>query len=192
MNRNNLSWVDNRVLNNPGNTQSRPSQTAPQQVRPYMDTMPAQYQDMPATQNTTAVSPSTYQEPTPKNYDQTGLSPVQQQMDMSMDPARMGVSMPSVQSPGTQGTLTRTEAHDQNPFNMQGPPTVMSPGYLPAYLRSIIGKRVRAEFVFQNLYLDKTGILREVGVNYFVLEDTATHAMVMCDLYSARFVTSVS
>jgi hypothetical protein len=41
------------------------------------------------------------------------------------------------------------------------------------------------------MYLDKTGILREVGISYFVIEDMATHAMVMCDLYSVKFVTSV-
>ncbi|NMA25180.1 MAG: hypothetical protein GX936_05890 [Clostridiales bacterium] len=62
---------------------------------------------------------------------------------------------------------------------------------MPAYLRSIIGRRIRAEFIFQNMYLDKTGILREVGISYFVIEDMATHAMVMCDLYSVKFVTSV-
>ena len=107
-----------------------------------------------------------------------------------MDLAMMGVPQPSRQPAGMQGTLTRTEAQDSSPF-MEGPPTIMSAGYTPAYLRSIIGKRVRAEFIFQNMYLDKTGILREVGISYFVIEDMATHAMVMCDLYSVKFVTSV-
>lgn len=241
MNRNNLSWVDNKVLN--PSTQNRPSQTAPQ-MRPYMDTMPAQYQDMPASPAPTGVSPSTYQAPMTgmpnqsgvspstyqapmsnmpnqmglspatyqepaakapeqtglspatyqappsKNSGHTGLSPATYQTDPSMDLGMMGVPRPSVQAPGTQGTLTRTEAQDASPF-MEGPPTIMSAGYTPAYLKTIIGRRVRAEFVFQNLYLDKTGILREVGISYFVLEDSATHAMVMCDLYSVRFITSV-
>jgi hypothetical protein len=209
MNTNNLSWVDNKVLNNPSSTQNRQYQnqnTAP--MRPFMDTMPAQYQEMPQGNSQAGTSPATYQNPITNTQNQTGLSPAQFQEpiikqpsqmgtlpssfqdESTMDPARMGVSQPSMQSPGMQGTLTRTEAHDTSPFNMEGPPTVMTPGYLPAYLKTIIGKRIRAEFVFQNLYLDKTGILREVGVNYFVLEDTATHAMIMCDLYSARFITS--
>jgi hypothetical protein len=75
---------------------------------------------------------------------------------------------------------------------MEGPPPVFNPYYIPGYLMRNIGKRVRAEFtVGENLYIDKTGILREVGVNYFVLEDNVTHAMIMCDLYSVRFVTAV-
>jgi hypothetical protein len=134
------------------------------------------------------VSPATM--PPPKNHGQTGLSPGTYQNDLSMDLAMMGVPQPSRQSPGMQGTLTRTEAQDSSPF-MEGPPTIMSAGYTPAYLRTIIGRRVRAEFVFQNMYLDKTGILREVGISYFVLEDSATRAMVMCDLYSVKFITSV-
>lgn len=230
MNRNNLSWVDNKVFN-PGSQQSRPSQAAPQSD-PYMGTMPAQFQETPSGTTPPGVSPSTYQSPmtnmpaqsgvSPATYQnpmpnnqgispatyETGLSPAQYQQapiknsgqtgpspsafpsDPSMDLGMMGVPRPSRQAPGTQGTLTRTEAQDSSPF-MEGPPSIMSAGYTPAYLKSIIGKRVRAEFVFQNLYLDKTGILREVGISYFVLEDTGTHAMVMCDLYSVRFVTSV-
>lgn len=183
MNRNNLSWVDNKVFT-PGSTQSRQSQPMPQ-TRPFMDTMPAQYQETPASPSQTGVSPPTFDTP-----GQTGLSPDTYQSDPSMDLAMMGVPQPSRQAPGTQGTLTRTEAQDPSPF-MEGPPTIMSAGYTPAYLRSIIGRRVRAEFVFQNMYLDKTGILREVGISYFVLEDNATHAMVMCDLYSVKFITSV-
>lgn len=201
MNKNNLSWVDNKVFNNPGAAQMNSGQkTTP--MRPYMGTMPAQYQEA----NQTGLSPATYQEPTKANQNQMELSPVYQepaakkpaaglspaayQDSDPMDPAPRGLAAP-LPGGGTQGTLTRTEAFDISPFNVEGPPTTMSPGYLPAYLKTLIGKRVRAEFVFQNLYLDKTGILREVGVNYFVLEDTATGAMVMCDLYSVKFVTSV-
>jgi hypothetical protein len=74
----------------------------------------------------------------------------------------------------------------------QGPPPVMSPGYIPGYLRSLIGKPVRAEFsIGSNLLTDRTGIVREVGVNYFVLEDIITRSRVMCDLYSVKFVTSL-
>lgn len=185
MNKNNLSWVDNKVFNNPGAAQMNSGQkTTP--MRPYMGTMPAQYQEA----NQTGLSPATYQEPTKANQNQMGLSPAAYQDSDPMDPAPRGLAAP-LPGGGTQGTLTRTEAFDISPFNVEGPPTTMSPGYLPAYLKTLIGKRVRAEFVFQNLYLDKTGILREVGVNYFVLEDTATGAMVMCDLYSVKFVTSV-
>ncbi len=72
----------------------------------------------------------------------------------------------------------------------QGPPPVSDKNYIAGYLTRNIGKNVRAEFVVgTNQFVDKTGILREVGVNYFVLEDYISHARVMCDLYSVKFVT---
>ena len=74
----------------------------------------------------------------------------------------------------------------------QGPPPVMDRYYIPGYLTSIIGANVRAEFMIGTTqYMDKTGTLREVGVNYFVLEDFISHARIMCDLYSVKFVTSL-
>lgn len=74
----------------------------------------------------------------------------------------------------------------------QGPPPVFDRYYIPGYLSDNIGKMVRAEFVIgTNQYIDKSGIIREVGVNYFVLRDTFFNVDVMCDLYSVKFVTLV-
>lgn len=74
-------------------------------------------------------------------------------------------------------------------ISRQGPPPVMSPEYIPGFLVGNIGKLVRAEFVIGTTqYLDKTGILIEVGVNFFVLQDVASQTRIMCDLYSVRFV----
>jgi hypothetical protein len=69
-------------------------------------------------------------------------------------------------------------------------PPAAEKGYIPWYLASNIGKSVRAEFIIgTNQYVDKTGILSEVGVNYFVLDDTGSRTKTMCDLYSVKFVT---
>ncbi len=163
MNTNNLNWSDNRVVGSAGAAQNKPYKEAP--MRPYSDPIPSGYpgyQVMPDYQQQGAPQ-STYQQRTPTSSEA-----------------------------GTEGTVTRNDAYAPNPvLNVPGPPSVMDPGYIPGYLRTQIGKKVRAEFVFDNLFLDKTGILKEVGYNYFVLEDLGTKAMVMCDLYSARFVTSV-
>lgn len=89
----------------------------------------------------------------------------------------------------TPPTLSGSEA-PAVPMNQQGPPPVTDRYYIPGYLASIIGKIVRAEFVVGNSqYLDKTGRLVEVGVNYFVLDDLLSKTKVMCDLYSVKFVT---
>lgn len=96
-----------------------------------------------------------------------------------------------------QGTEPMTQGV-RNEFFMppiafeQGPPPVMDKEYIAGYLSTLIGKNVRAEFAISTgLFLDKAGILREVGVNYFVLEDIITRARIMCDLYSVKFVTTL-
>lgn len=210
MNRNNLSWVDNKVFSNQGPTQN----TAPQ-MRPYTDTAPTQYQSSPdpaavspATYQGTnekppaampsAVSPETYQDATAGSSSPTGMMP-----GAVMGAAGAGYGMPmpgagtGMATPGTgtgmgmPSTLTRDLSYAPSPISVQGPPTVLDPGYIPAYLRTQIGKRVRAEFnIGTNMYMDRTGILREVGISYFILEDTVTHVRVMCDLYSLKFLTT--
>lgn len=90
----------------------------------------------------------------------------------------------------------RNDTMDAEPDMMaptrQGPPPLTERGYIPYYLSTIIGKNVRAEFVIgAGSMMDKTGVLREVGINYFVLEDYVSHARIMCDLYSVKFVTTL-
>ncbi len=177
---NNLNWSDNRVVSNAGTSQNKAYKEP--QMRPYTSPMMSGYDNMPDYQQQ-GTSPSTYQQQdtSPSVYQPTGVSPATYQQQNQ-----------TASEQGTAGTSTRSDAYAPNPiFNVPGPPSVMDPGYIPGYLKSQIGKKVRAEFVFTNLYLDKTGILKEVGYNFFVLEDNATGAMIMCDLYSARFVTSV-
>jgi len=76
------------------------------------------------------------------------------------------------------------------PETRQGPPPSTEKGYIPNYLASNIGRSVRAEFIIgTSQYADKTGILTEVGFNYFVLHDVNSRTDTMCDLYSVKFVT---
>ena len=92
--------------------------------------------------------------------------------------------------PATQTTQTTQTTQGGQTMFQQGPPPAMDYGYIAGYLSRNIGKNVKAEFLLgSNQFVDKTGILREVGINYFVLEDYISHALIMCDLYSVRFVT---
>jgi len=76
------------------------------------------------------------------------------------------------------------------PDTQQGPPPASERGFIPYYLTSNIGRNVRAEFIIgSNQYVDKTGVLSEVGINYFVLTDVNSRTKIMCDLYSVKFVT---
>lgn len=88
--------------------------------------------------------------------------------------------------------LSITQGGFEMPDTLQGAPPASEKGYVPYYLASNIGKRVRAEFIVgTNQYMDKTGVLTEVGINYFVLYDEASRTNTMCDLYSVKFVTAI-
>lgn len=99
---------------------------------------------------------------------------------------------PDVQSPSPYtpvvGISLPTEGTDFD--TVQGPPPAVEPGFIPHYLASNIGRPARCEFIVgTSQYMDKTGIISEVGINYFVLYDPNARSDVMCDLYSVKFVT---
>ena len=73
-----------------------------------------------------------------------------------------------------------------------GPPVIEDTNYLQGYLRTIIGKYVKVNFILgSDLFIDKEGILIEVGVDHIVLRETRTDDELICDLYSIKFVTVV-
>ena len=82
-------------------------------------------------------------------------------------------------APATAGMVTAATA-----------PVLTNPGYTQAFLKTQIGKRVRVEFlVGTNTFVDRGGILEDVGISYIVLRDSETNDRVMADLYSIKFVT---
>lgn len=99
-------------------------------------------------------------------------------------------SPPAYEMPSTTSASGDPLSSMSQPLTQQGPPPVADKGYIPYYLASNIGRNVRAEFILGNSqYVDKSGKLIEVGINYFVLEDVNSRTHIMCDLYSVRFVT---
>lgn len=95
---------------------------------------------------------------------------------------------PGAYAPPAPVSMPSVDSMDMG--SSQGPPPATEEGFIPHYLASNIGRAVRAEFIVgTNQYMDKTGIISEVGINYFVLYDTTARADVMCDLYSVKFVT---
>jgi len=69
-------------------------------------------------------------------------------------------------------------------------PTLKDIGYTQAYLRTQIGKKVKIDFLIgTDMFIDKEGILLEVGISYVVIRELSTNFKVMCDLYSIKFVS---
>jgi hypothetical protein len=128
----------------------------------------------------------------------TPLAPVSPPPGGAVGSSFTGTAIPvSATAPSSSGGSPMTTAPlmgvspSTTPPSVQGPPPVTERGYIPGYLESLMGRTIRAEFLLGgSVMTDRVGILREVGVNYFVLEDQVSHALIMCDLYSVKFVTT--
>jgi hypothetical protein len=72
----------------------------------------------------------------------------------------------------------------------QLPVTVSSTLYTPGFLRTQIGKRMRVEFLIGTSNLtDRSGTLVAVGASYIIIRLIDSDDLMLCDLYSIKFVT---
>ncbi|MCB2299112.1 hypothetical protein [Clostridium tagluense] len=70
------------------------------------------------------------------------------------------------------------------------PPIVNNPLYNQGWLQGQIGKYIRVSFLLgTNTFQDRGGTLQEVGISFIVLKETGTNNLIMCDIYSIKFVT---
>ena len=89
---------------------------------------------------------------------------------------------PVVQTPVAPTTQSNFEIAPDSP-------TMLDTNYTQGYLRSQIGKRMRVTFLLgTNLIQDRTGVLEQVGISYITLREDETGNIVMCDIYSIKFV----
>ncbi len=129
--------------------------------------------------------------------------PTQMQSGLTMPPIRSTPAAPSevpalplTSLAGMIPTATReitplASSMPRTPGGPQTPVTVASPYYTAGFLKNFIGKNVRVEFVVgtAGAVTDRVGTLLEVGASYIVLQPLLTDDLLMCDLYSIRFVT---
>lgn len=70
-----------------------------------------------------------------------------------------------------------------------GTPVQRNRDYLQGYLRTLIGKPVRVEFLIgTNILTDRVGTLVEVGIDHISLVPFNSSDLQICDLYSIKFV----
>ena len=72
------------------------------------------------------------------------------------------------------------------------PETMVNPVYMPAVLREYLGKIMRVEFLVGDQMTDRIGRLIQVGDGYITLQSIEPNSVVICDLYSIRFVTVIT
>ena len=88
-------------------------------------------------------------------------------------------------------TVTPQPVAPQSPvysYNNEEVMTCMGNGNMSEYLCGNMNMPVKIEFMFGNLHAEKTGILRGVGENYVVIEDTVTGNKMVCDLRYVKFI----
>lgn len=87
------------------------------------------------------------------------------------------------------GTMPPGEMQPGPPSSVVVPP-VMNKNYLQGYLRQFIGKYIRVDFlVGTGSFIDREGILTNVGIDYIELQEVQTGNSLVCDFYSIKFVT---
>jgi hypothetical protein len=89
------------------------------------------------------------------------------------------------------------------PEPMPAPPTTIPPdfeyepgapvetdvSYTQGYLKTQIGRYVKIEFLIgTNMLIDREGTLVDVGISYVILREPETDDLVLCDIYSIKFV----
>jgi len=83
-------------------------------------------------------------------------------------------------------------AREQNQIAPNSP-IVNNPLYNQGWLTTQIGKYVRVSFLLgTNLFQDRTGTIVEVGISFIILREASTNDLIMCDMYSIKFVTVYS
>lgn len=61
--------------------------------------------------------------------------------------------------------------------------------YLQNYLSKMLNRYIKADFLIGNENLiSKEGLLKEVGSDYIVLEMVQSNDLLVCDLYSIKFI----
>ncbi|MGI5849751.1 MAG: hypothetical protein ACOX8Q_06780 [Christensenellales bacterium] len=106
----------------------------------------------------------------------------QTQMPMQALPRNMQ-TRPMAQSP-LSGTVPIVPTSNE-------PTTVQNPYYTAGFLKNFLGRNMRVEFLVgtSGALVDRIGVLMEVGASYIVLQPIQTDDLLMCDLYSIKFVT---
>jgi hypothetical protein len=83
------------------------------------------------------------------------------------------------------------------PMNQSGgtisltPETLTNTSFLPAYLSQYIGHWIRADFFIGESIEQRVGVLHEVGASYFIIEAIEPQTLIVCDMFSVKFVTIV-
>ncbi len=106
----------------------------------------------------------------------------------------MNIGMRNMQNPAASTMPAQTATTGSTmlpPPGPETPSTVQSPYYTAGFLRNFVGCNMRVEFLLgtSGALVDRVGVLMEVGASYIVIQPFQTDDLLMCDLFSIKFVT---
>jgi hypothetical protein len=127
------------------------------------------------------------------------MQPMQPLQPMGTIPGAMGGMqttgttagiMGGMQVPGTtSGTMPTNIGTVPLGMDQQGETPIMDIEYTQGWLRTQIGKRVKIEFLIgTNMLIDREGTLTDVGISYVIINEVETDDLLLCDIYSIKFV----
>lgn len=129
------------------------------------------------------------------------ITPAQQQMHTQQAPMPPFPVMPppyeqpTFTPPPTSTPPGQTPAPTPTPMPTPTQPEqapevpIMSTEYTQGYLATQIGRKVKVDFLIgTNGYQDRSGTLLHVGISYIILREAETDDLLLCDLYSIKFV----
>lgn len=100
--------------------------------------------------------------------------------------------MPMPMPPVPQDSFPNNIPSFPDPQNTGSAPETLTDIYFtPGFLKTQIGKTMRVEFLMGTNapLVDRIGVLLAVGASYILLRPIQTQEMLMCDIYSIKFVT---
>jgi len=129
----------------------------------------------------------------PNNFNQSSKTPMPKfgmyndndtrQTPMSGSPSSTTGSSTTVGA--APGTTTGSQGYELATTS----PIINNPLYNQGWLMTQIGKYIKIEFLIgSNMYIDREGTLQEVGISYVVIKESGTNDILMCDIYSIKFV----
>lgn len=111
----------------------------------------------------------------------------------AVQPTQMPTGVPTgpvYSSPVPIQQSTTTPA-PQVPITSDGiiPETLLNTAFTQGYLRTQIGRKVKVEFLIgTNMFVDREGTLMDVGASYIIIQESETDDLLLCDMYSIKFV----
>lgn len=127
------------------------------------------------------------QMPQPMNYYKHGCGGHNMNSDVSNNGNN---DMMVHQLPPTSSNMQSMPTADSQTISLQ-PETMTNTNFLPAYLNQFLGHWVRAEFFINNAVEERVGVLHEVGASYIIIEAIEPQTLIVCDIFSLRFITIV-